>query len=91
VDTLTLDIPPEFVEQLAQRAAEILRDQQSASGPEPWLDVQAAADHLSCPKSRIYALVSARRIPHHRDGSRLLFRTDELDKWIVNEHGGKRP
>jgi len=55
-----------------------------------WLDVGAAAEHLACPRSRIYALVSARRIPHHKDGSRLLFRREELDEW-VRLGGGRRP
>jgi excisionase family DNA binding protein len=56
----------------------------------PWLDVEGAAKHLACPRSRIYALVSARRIPHHKDGSRLLFRREELDEW-VRMGGGRRP
>jgi excisionase family DNA binding protein len=56
----------------------------------PWLDVGAAAEHLTCPRSRIYALVSARRIPHYKDGSRLLFRREELDEW-VRLGGGRRP
>jgi excisionase family DNA binding protein len=37
-----------------------------------------AAEFLACPRSRIYALVSARRLPHHHDGSRLLFDRREL-------------
>jgi len=56
----------------------------------PWLDVEHAAEHIACPRSRIYALVSARRIPHYKDGSRLLFRREELDDW-VRTGGGRRP
>jgi excisionase family DNA binding protein len=56
----------------------------------PWLDVEGAAMHLACPRSRIYALVSVRRIPHYKDGSRLLFRREELDDW-VRAGGGRRP
>jgi excisionase family DNA binding protein len=55
-----------------------------------FLDVDGAAAFLSCPKSRVYALVSARRIPHHRDGSRLLFDRDELRAYVRNG-GAKRP
>lgn len=58
--------------------------------PDSWLDVGQAAEHLSCPRSRIYALVSAQRMPHHKDGSRLLFRREELDAW-VRAGGGRRP
>ena len=75
----------ELVEVIAARAAAIVRNDQEAEA-EPWLGVQEAASHLACPTSRIYALVSARRIPHHRDGSRLLFRRSELDAWV--ERGG---
>jgi excisionase family DNA binding protein len=43
-----------------------------------------------CPKSRIYDLVSARRIPHERDGSRLLFRRSALDGWVTSGGGRRR-
>jgi excisionase family DNA binding protein len=52
--------------------------------------VGAAAEHLACPRSRVYALGAARRIPHRRDGSRLLFRRSELDAWLEGG-GGLRP
>lgn len=55
-----------------------------------WLSAEGAAEHLACPVSRVYALVSAKRIPHHRDGTRLLFRPAELDEW-VESGGAKRP
>lgn len=58
--------------------------------PESWLDVPQASEYLACPRSRIYALVSTGRIPHHKDGSRLLFRREELDEW-VRAGGGRRP
>jgi excisionase family DNA binding protein len=54
------------------------------------LVAERAAANLACPTSRIYALVSARRIPHHRDGSRLLFRRAELDEWVARG-GARRP
>ena len=49
-----------------------------------------AAAFLSCPPSRVYALVSARRLPVHRDGSRLLFDPAELREY-VRRGGAKRP
>jgi excisionase family DNA binding protein len=57
---------------------------------EPWIGVRDAAAHLACPRSRIYALVSAGRIPHRKDGSRLLFRRSELDSWLT-QGGAVRP
>lgn len=85
--SLTLGVPDELVEAVAQRAAELVADRQA---PSPWLDVKGAAEYLACPTSRVYALTSASRIPHHRDGSRLLFRSDELDRW-VRDGGARRP
>ncbi len=82
---VSLSLPPQLVEQIAKRAAALVRTLQLVE-PESWLDVPEAAGHLACPTSRIYALVSAGRIPHHRDGSRLLFRRLELDSWV--ERGG---
>jgi excisionase family DNA binding protein len=75
---------------LAERLAPRLAGHAASGGSSGWLDVEGAAEYLACPKSRIYALVSARRIPHHRDGSRLLFNSRELDDW-VRAGGAKRP
>jgi len=86
---VTLDIGDEIVERIAQRAAELLVDRQSAMA-SGYLDVAGAADFLACPKSRIYALVSAGRLPHHHDGSRLLFDPAELREY-VRKGGAKRP
>jgi excisionase family DNA binding protein len=85
---LSVPVPEGFVEQVAARVAEILGAREPQ--PEPWVGVGAAAEHLACPRSRVYALVSARRIPHRRDGSRLLFRRSELDAWLEGG-GGLRP
>jgi excisionase family DNA binding protein len=87
--TLRLEISDELVEAAAERAAELVAEGLEAKY-EPWLDVKDAAAYIACPVSRIYALVSAGRIPHHRDGSRLLFRSKELDAWI-ERGGGRRP
>lgn len=86
---LQLTVPDDVLAGLAERAAAIVVEQ-LATEAEPWLDVAGAAAHLACGKSRIYALVSAERIPVHRDGSRLLFRRTELDEW-VRAGGERRP
>lgn len=85
---LNLSVPVELIEQVAARAAELV-DARPAE-PDGYLDVKGAAKFLSCPVSRIYALVSAHRIPHHRDGSRLLFDRAELRQY-VEAGGAKRP
>jgi excisionase family DNA binding protein len=83
----SIPISDEFIEELAKRVAEL----NGARGPDQgFLNVEGAAHFLACPPSRIYSLVSAKRIPHHRDGSRLLFDRHELDAW-VRAGGAKRP
>jgi excisionase family DNA binding protein len=87
-----IPVPAETLRALAAVVAPLvaaaLSNGQTAA--EPWLDVAGAAEHLSCGTSRIYSLVSAGRIPHEKDGSRLLFRASELDGWL-ERGGGKRP
>ncbi len=89
---LTLELPAELLEHLAVRVAELLaeRDNGATQSDDGYLDVTAAAAFLSCPTSRVYALVSAGRLPVHRDGSRLLFTRGELREY-VNRGGARRP
>jgi len=80
-----------LAEVLAPRLTPLMAQSPSVSGGQvAWLDVDGAAERLACPKSRIYALVSAKRIPYYKDGSRLLFRPEELDEWVLTG-GAKRP
>lgn len=86
---LTVQMPPEMIEQIAERAAEMVAEQQGGRGAaDAWLSVAEAADYLRCSTGRIYQLVSARRIPYSKDGSRTLFRRSQIDAWI--EEGGAR-
>lgn len=88
---LLADLTDADLDQLAEQLAPRLAQLHHANDPAPaWLDVNDAAKHIACPRSRLYALVSARRIPHHKDGSRLLFNAGELDEFI-RAGGAKRP
>jgi excisionase family DNA binding protein len=86
--TVTLD--DSALEAIARRAAAIVLEQMGDQGGDGFLDVEGAAAFLACPKSRIYSLVSARRLPHHRDGSRLLFDRAELRAYVA-AGGARRP
>ena len=90
MSALALDVPPELLEAIAARAAELVGERQAPDDGDGWMTVAEAAEYLRCPKSRVYSLVSARRIPFEKDGSRTLFRRSELDEWVRNG-GGKRP
>jgi excisionase family DNA binding protein len=85
---VTVAVPPEVIEAVARRAVELLAELPAAA--EPWIGVEDAAAHIAAPRSRVYALVSAGRIPHVKDGSRLLFRRSVLDGWL-EAGGGVRP
>lgn len=87
---LALALPEDVVEAIAERAAEILAA--SRDGREDgWLrGAERIAAYIDCPRSRVYALASARRIPVHHDGSALIARRSELDRWLRGG-GGVRP
>jgi hypothetical protein len=83
-------LPPELLEQVAQRAAEILAER-SGAGPEPWLDVAGAAEHLAISTSQLYTLTSQRHrngLPCLKEGSRNYYRASELDAWRTHTNGG---
>lgn len=86
---LLAELDDEALDVLADRLLERVAGRLDAPAPA-WLDVSGASEYLACPRSRIYALVSARRIPFHKDGSRSLFDRGELDEW-VRSGGGRRP
>jgi hypothetical protein len=87
---LALALPDDIVEAIAARAAEIVADR-PAVGEDGWLrGADRIAAYIDCPRSRVYALTSARRIPVHHDGSALIARRSELDRW-VRDGGGVRP
>jgi excisionase family DNA binding protein len=87
VQVLLDALDDDALDTLAERLAPRLAKPAQTDG---WLTVGEAAEYLRCPKSRVYSLVSARRIPFVKDGSRTLFRRSELDSWL-RAGGGKRP
>jgi excisionase family DNA binding protein len=52
------------------------------AGSSPYLNVEQAASYIAAPKQRIYDLLSAGRIPKHKDGRRVLIRRDHLDAYL---------
>lgn len=87
---LRLALPEEVVEAIAERAVELLAER-STPAEDGWLrGADRIAAYIDCPRSRVYALASARRIPIHHDGSALIARRSELDGWL-RHGGGLRP
>jgi excisionase family DNA binding protein len=89
LNALLEELDDEALDVLAERLRPRLTAQPSPE--DGWLRGAAAiARYVDCPRSRIYALVSAGRIPVERDGSNLIARRSELDGWI-RSGGGLRP
>ena len=91
---LHLELPVEFVEQVAEHVAALLAER-SQPEAEPWLDVPEAAAHMRISTSELYAKCSRRgaAFPVHKEGSRSYFRRHELDAWRLsnsNMNGGPR-
>lgn len=92
MSALTFELPPEVLEQIAARAAELLAER-NAPAEDGWLrGADRIAAYIDAPRSRVYALASLTppRIPVHRDGSSLIARKSELDSWL-RDGGGIRP
>lgn len=91
MSSMRLDIGDELVERIAQRAAELVRQNGEREAEDGWLrGADKIADYIDSPRSRVYALVSARRIPVHHDGSALIASRSDLDRWL-RSGGGRRP
>lgn len=93
-EALVADLAGASEEQRAQ-LAELLRPYlspvQSDATVTKWLrGAEQIAGYIGAPRSRVYALASARRIPVEHDGSALIAHTSALDEWL-RAGGGKRP
>jgi excisionase family DNA binding protein len=59
----------------------------STRDPEPeseYLTIPEAAELLRCKRQRIYDLLSQRRIPRVKDGTRTLLRRSDLDAYLAD-------
>jgi hypothetical protein len=91
VNAISFVVGDELVERIARRAAELVAEQSGEPVDNGWLrGAERIAAYIDAPRSRVYALVSTKRIPVHHDGSALIARRSELDKWLLRG-GGVRP
>jgi excisionase family DNA binding protein len=57
--------------------------------PQPLLTVDEAVHYLRISKNTLYGYTSKGRIPHIKQGKRLLFRKSQLDAWLnAKQRGG---
>ncbi|MDP9261398.1 MAG: helix-turn-helix domain-containing protein, partial [Actinomycetota bacterium] len=82
---LTLTVPEELLDTLAERVARLLAGRLAPPAPSsPWLDLEAALEYLPFTRDQLYKLTAARAIPFRkkREGQGLLFHRSELERWL---------
>ena len=82
-DPLALTLPPESLEAIAERAAELVLQRlgdENGSAASPWLSVGEAAEYLRTSERTLQRLVGRERIRSSTIGRRRLFHRDDLDQ-----------
>jgi excisionase family DNA binding protein len=87
-----LAIPPELVEEIAQRAAQLMRQLELEENPlSPYMTVDEAAEFLRCKPKRIYDLRSSGRLSRFNEGGRALVLRSEIEALVLDEDVAARP
>jgi hypothetical protein len=77
----SLRIPPEWLEVIAERVADMV-----AQKPEPWLTKKELAEHWRCAPRTIDNYVKA-GMPKGRHGTKLIFKASECEAWLDARQG----
>jgi excisionase family DNA binding protein len=90
-DGISVPLPSEIVDAIAQRAAVIALERLRAEGEAPprLLTVEEAAMYLRAGRQRVYDLLSDGRLRRHKDGRRVLVDRQELDDYLAGSHRGR--
>ena len=89
-EALSLSLPAELVEAIAQRAATLVLAQlqgKPLASESPYLTIAEAAIYARCKRQRIDDLLSARRLTRHKDGRRTLILRAELEAHLAATTG----
>jgi excisionase family DNA binding protein len=91
--TLALVVPPELVEQVAERAAQLvlesLHDDHGAA-TSPYVTIPEAAELLRAKRHRIDDLLSTGKLTRIKDGSRTLIGRKEVEDYLAGKPTGRR-
>jgi hypothetical protein len=82
---LSLSVPPELVEAIAELTAEKLAAR-LPNDPEAYMNTESAARYLDCETHRINDL-KRQGLPCFKDGARNLYRREDLDDWLTRQDG----
>jgi excisionase family DNA binding protein len=91
VTEFAFTLPSEAVEEIAQRAAELVLEQlqrddaASTLTESPFMTIHEAAEYLRCKRGRIDNLLSEGRLTRYKDGGRTLLLRAELDARLAGE------
>jgi len=56
---------------------------------EPWISVEAIANHLGVAKDSIYRWIESKELPAHRIGRHWKFKISEVDSWVREGGAGQ--
>lgn len=51
---------------------------------KPFMNMEECRSYMGISRNSLYAKTSRHEIPYFRVGKRLVFRTSEIDEWILN-------
>lgn len=85
-----LPLPPGWVEAFGDYVIRGLAARMQHSAPKrpelaQYMSVAEAAEYLRCKRNRVYDLVAQKRVPSYRDGTRVLLKRDELDRYLASK------
>jgi excisionase family DNA binding protein len=88
-ESLAITLPPEIVEAIAQRAAEIVLAEQDRKEPRQaaWMTVEQASDYSGLSVAAIRHLIERRKLPKHQavERGRIIFRRSDPDAYLARE------
>ena len=59
-----------------------MSDETKTTTPEPWVNLEDIAKHLSVSHDTIRAWIKKGTIPHSRAGKQYKFKISEVDEWV---------
>jgi excisionase family DNA binding protein len=75
----SLNISQEIIDEIARRAADIVDQRQRRASTSGYLTTDQAAEYIGTRTRRIYELVQQGKLPVYKDGSRSLYKREDLD------------
>ena len=80
-----IPIPASFVEEIAQRAAEIVLAELTTVAPEAdeWMTVDTASEYVGVSKGVLYDAVASEKLVAGRVGRSIRIKRSEVDAWLT--------